>query len=479
MDRRTALKALSLGLFSTIINPRLSGLERFVLQEELKARDFGKDFLWGVSTSAYQTEGAYNLDGRGMSVWDQFSHTDGKIKNNQAGDTACDFYHQYPGDIGLIKNLNFNAFRFSLSWPRILPSGKKVVNQKGIDFYQRVIDECLKQGIEPWITLYHWDLPQDLQERGGWKNREVVDCFSEYALLCARSFGDRVRNWMVLNEPFAFTTLGYLLGIHAPGKYGFKNFIPAVHHAALCQGIGGKIIRDTVKNARVGTTFSISVVDPFRQDDEDLLAVKRYDALLNRLFIEPACGLGYPLADLPFLSGIEKHIRPEDPALLKFDFDFIGVQNYTRVVVRGSQFMPWLLGIPVSPKRKKLGPVTGMGWEVYPEGIYRALKFYEKYPVNDIYVTENGAAFRDVLSGVEVHDPERISFFKAYLKQVLKAKNEGIKVKGYFAWSLLDNFEWADGYTKRFGLVYIDFQSQARHIKDSGHWFREFLKKGG
>jgi beta-glucosidase len=474
MDRRTAIKILSLGFSATLINDRLSGLERF-LEEELKVADFGSDFLWGVATSAYQTEGAYNVDGRGLSVWDRFSHTEGNIKNNQTGDIACDFYHKYPGDINLVKDLNFRAFRFSLSWPRILPSGKTRENQNGIDFYQRVIDECLKQGIEPWITLYHWDLPQDLEDRGGWKNREVVDRFSEYALLCAKTFGDRVKNWMVLNEPFAFTTLGYLLGMHAPGKYGLKNFIPVVHHAALCQGIGGRILRDNIKNARVGTTYSISVVDPFEKKEENLLAVKRYDALLNRLFIEPACGLRYPVSDLPFLSGIEKYIRPEDPSLLKFDFDFIGVQNYTRVVVKNCPLMPLLHGIPVSPKRKKLGPVTEMGWEIYPEGIYRALKFYEKYPVHDIYITENGAAYKDVLNQGKIHDTDRINFLKLYLKEVLKAKKEGINVKGYFVWSLLDNFEWAEGYTKRFGIVYVDFPSQIRYIKDSGYWFQEFL----
>ena len=205
-------------------------------------------------------------------------------------------------------------------------------------------------------------------------------------------------------------------------------------------------------------------------------AVKRYNALLNRLFIEPACGSGYPVADLPFLSGIEKYIRPDDPALLKFDFDFIGVQNYTRVVVKNSDLIPYLHGLPVSPKRRKLGPVTAMGWEVYPEGIYRALKFYEKYPVREIYITENGAAFNDVLTQGKVHDSARINFFKAYLEQVLRAKKEGINVKGYFVWSLLDNFEWAEGYSKRFGLVYVDFPSQARYIKDSGYWFKDFLK---
>lgn len=468
---------LSFGLFSTLINDRLFGLESF-FEEELKHGDFGKDFLWGVSTSAYQTEGAYNLDGRGMSVWDTFSHTDGKIKHNQTGDIACDFYHKYPADISIIKDLNFKAFRFSLSWPRILPTGRTIVNQKGIDFYQKVIDECLEKGIEPWITLYHWDLPQDLEDRGGWKNRETVERFSEYVLLCAKTFGDRVKNWMVLNEPVSFTTLGYLLGIHAPGKYWLKNFIPAVHHAALCQGIGGRILKENVKNARVGTTYSISVVDPFTQNEDDFLAVKRYDALLNRLFIEPALGMGYPISDLPVLSKIEKHIQPDDHSLMKFDFDFIGVQNYYRIVVKSNQIIPFVHGIPVSPKRRKVNQLTEMGWEVYPEGIYRALKYYDKYPINEIYITENGVAFKDLLIDGKIHDIDRINFFKEYLKQILKAKNEGVNLKGYFVWSLLDNFEWAKGYNPRFGLVYVDYKTQNRYIKDSGLWFKDFLNTG-
>jgi beta-glucosidase len=446
-----------------------------LFEEELKRGDFGKDFLWGVATSAYQIEGAYNVDGRGPSIWDTFSHTEGKVKNNETGDIACDFYHKYPADINMVKDLNFNAFRFSLSWPRILPSGKTIVNQKGIDFYQQVIDKCLEKGIEPWVTLFHWDLPQELENRGGWKNREVVDAFSEYALLCAKTFGDRIKNWMVLNEPFAFTGLGYLLGMHAPGKYGLKNFLPAAHHAALCQGIGGRILKENVKNGKIGTTQTITVVDPFEETEEALIAVKRYDALLNRMFVEPAAGLGYPLADLPALSRIEKYMQPDDAELLKFDFDFIGLQNYTRVVVKNNSVMPVLHAVPVSPKKRKAAH-TEMGWEVYPEGICRALKAYAKYPIKEIYVTENGAAFRDILIQGKVHDQRRIDFFKEYLKQVLKAKNEGVNVKGYFVWSLLDNFEWAEGYNRRFGLVYVDFKTQQRFMKDSGEWFREFLK---
>ncbi len=476
MNRRTVLKTLSFALGSTLISDKLLALEN-LFKDELKRDDFGKDFLWGVATSAYQTEGAYNLDGRGMSIWDKFSHTDGKIKNNQTGDTACDFYHKYASDINIINDLNFDAFRFSLSWTRILPSGRTIVNQKGIDFYQQVIDKCLERGIEPWITLFHWDLPQELEDLGGWKNREVVDWFSEYVLLCAKTFGDRVKNWMVLNEPFAFTALGYLLGMHAPGKYGLKNFIPAVHHATLCQGIGGRILRENIKNGRIGTTQTITLADPFGQNEKDIAAAKRADAFLNRIFIEPAVGLGYPVSDLPSLSRIEKYIKPGDPDLMKFDFDFIGVQTYTRIMVKHNGIIPVIHAYPVSPKRRNVKQITEMKWEVYPEGIYRALKFYEKYPLKEIYVTENGVAFKDILKDGKVYDTDRVEYFKEYLKQVLKAKNEGVNVKGYFVWSLMDNFEWAEGYRPRFGLVYVDFKTQKRFIKDSGLWFREFLSR--
>lgn len=474
MDRRTALKTLSLGLVSTLIGDRLVGMES-LLNAELSRNDFGRHFKWGVATSAYQIEGAWDSDGKGMSIWDTFSHKDGNIKTSQTADKACDFYHRYPSDIKIVKDLNFDAFRFSLSWPRIMPTGRTAINQKGIDFYQKVIDECLKQGVEPWITLYHWDLPQALEDRGGWKNRDVVDEFSEYALICAKAFGDRVKHWMVLNEPFAFTALGYFLGMHAPGKLGLKNFLPTVHHATLCQSAGGRILRENVRDGKIGTTQTITIVDPYEEIDDDISAARRADAFLNRIFIEPAVGLGYPVADLPALSRIEKSMQPGDAERMKFDFDFMGVQTYTRIKVKHAGIVPVIHALPVSPKKRKV-KATEMKWEVCPEGIYRALKFYDKYPLKEIYITENGAAFKDVLADGKVHDTDRINYFRDYLEQVLRAKKEGVNVKGYFVWSLLDNFEWAEGYRPRFGLVYVDYKSQKRFVKDSGFWFRDFLQ---
>ncbi|MES2592681.1 MAG: GH1 family beta-glucosidase [Bacteroidota bacterium] len=440
--------------------------------------DFGPDFIWGTATAAYQIEGAWNEDQKGESVWDHFTHHHSrKIKTRENADTACDFYHRYESDIDLLQSMNVPAFRFSIAWSRVLPSGTGPVNQKGIDFYSRLIDKCLKNGIEPWVTLYHWDIPQALQKKGGWENREVLTWFAEFAELCTKHFGDRVKNWMVFNEPMAFTALGYMLGIHAPGKKGFQRFLKATHHTVLCHGIGGRIIRKNVPGAHIGTTFSCGPVDAWKDKNANIRAGKREDVLLNRLFIEPVLGMGYPSQDLPALKKIEKYMLPGDAENMAFDFDFIGVQNYTRYVARNFAPVPLIGAVNVKPKH--LGhELTEMNWEVYPEGIYRILKQFAAYPnVKKIIVTENGAAFKDEVSGNGVKDPKRVKFLQDYLIQVLKAKNEGVPVKGYFVWSFLDNFEWAEGFKPRFGLVHVDFETQKRTIKDSGLWFKEFLGK--
>ncbi len=468
----------SLNFFSSQAkNNLLPGNINFKPSGDLLKSAFGKDFIWGVSTAAPQIEGGWNEDGKSPSVWDVFSQIKGKIKTDEKPDMACNFYHKYSEDISLIKQMNFDAFRFSLAWSRILPNGVGEKNQKGIDFYHRVIDKCLEKGIQPWVTLYHWDIPQVLQDKGGWVNRDVINWFGEYVQVCSRAFGDKVKNWMVLNEPLAFTALGYLLGIHAPGKKGFKNFLPAVHHAAMCQAGGGRIIRENVIGSQAGTTFSCSPVEPFSGAQKHLITVEKFDAILNRLFIEPSLGLGYPVKSIKQLKRIDKYVKSGDAEKLKFDFDFIGIQNYTREIEKYHWFIPILKGKPVSAKNKKLEK-TEMGWEIYPEGIFKMLKKFSSYDgVKKIYITENGAAFPDVLSNGKVNDKKRIIFFEDYLKKVLLAKNEGVKVEGYFVWSLMDNFEWAEGYRTRFGLVYVDFNTQQRIIKDSGLWFKNFLSE--
>lgn len=447
-----------------------------ITRDTFNAGLFSDDFAWGTATASFQIEGGWKSDGKGESIWDRFSHIKGKIKTGETAEISCDFYNRYNQDIQTLRSLNFGNFRFSLAWSRILPEGTGKVNPLGIDFYNRVIDSCLQNGIVPWITLYHWDLPQALEDKGGWVNREIIQWFGEYTDVCTKAFGDRVKNWLVLNEPFAFTSLGYMTGEHAPGKKGLGNYMPAIHHATMAQAEGARIVRTNVTNANIGSAFSCSYIDAKKLGGRHEHAAKRLDALFNRIFIEPALGLGYPVKSLPLLNRLEPHIKQGDEEKLKFDFDFIGLQNYFRIVGRFSIYPPVIWANQVKPQ-KLSNNLTAMGWEVEPEGIYKVIKQFSKYPVKEIYITENGAAFDDKLVNNKIADKSRTDYFDAYLRQILKARQEGIPVKGYFAWTLLDNFEWAEGYRPRFGLVYVDFNTLERYPKDSALWFRDFLTK--
>ncbi|MFD2872211.1 GH1 family beta-glucosidase [Mucilaginibacter ximonensis] len=437
---------------------------------------FGEGFIWGVSTAAVQIEGAWDVEGKGESIWDVFTAKKGKILNGHHHYTATDFYNRYQTDIDLIKQLNIPNFRFSIAWSRILPNGTGEVNQAGIGYYRKVIQYCLDNGIEPWITLYHWDLPQALEDKGGWTNREVISWFAEFVTVCANAFGDQVKHWMVMNEPAVFTGAGYFLGIHAPGRKGLKNFLPAIHHAIMCIAEGGRILRRLLPHVELGTTFSCSWVEPYTNKPRDIAAAKRVDALLNRLFIEPILGLGYPVDDFQTLKGLDKYIMPGDMEKIAFDFDFIGLQNYTREIVKYSFFTPYIHASLVKAEHRNV-PVTSMKWEVYPESIYHILKKYNAYPqIKKIYLTESGAAFKDEVIDNQVVDPKRTEYLQRYLQQVLRAKNEGCKVEGYFIWTLTDNFEWAEGYHPRFGIIYVDFETQERIVKASGLWYAELLR---
>ena len=307
-------------------------------------------------------------------------------------------------------------------------------------------------------------------------NRDVVGWFTDYTEQCAKLFGDRVKRWIVLNEPMGFTSLGYGIGYHAPGRYGVNKFMAAAHHAILCQAEGGRVLRSLCPAASVGTALSCSPVDAHHANKRDEKAARRLDALMNRMFIEPAVGLGYPIKDLPLLSRIEKFMHAGDEDKMKFDFNFIGLQNYFRIVTDFSPFTPYLWANQLDAS-KRGGEVTEMDWEVYPDGLYRIIKQFAAYGVKELVVTENGAAFKDVLNNGSVHDTKRTRFFQEYLKAMLKAKQEGANVTGYFVWTLLDNFEWTEGYRPRFGLVYVDFATQKRYMKDSGKWFAQFLKE--
>jgi beta-glucosidase len=477
MDRREWL--LKTGMAGTVMllmdNLGADNHFRYMPFGDFVKADFGPDFKWGVAAAAYQTEGAWNLDGKSESNWDYFSRIPGKIENGENADVAADFYHRYSEDIDLIKSMNFKIFRFSVSWPRILPAGTGAVNSKGLDFYHKVIDKCLSAGLEPWITIYHWDMPQVLEAQGGWANRKIIDWFSEYVDVLTREFGSKVKNWIVMNEQLAFTGNGYMNGVFAPGKKSISAFMKSVHYAVLCNAEGGRIIRKNVPGANIGTTLANTYVEPIDQKEKNIKAAARMDAIMNRLFIEPCLGSGYPEDTVPILKKFKSLYEDGDEVKMVFDFDFTGIQYYYRTIAKKS-LMPGMRAKEVMASERGV-PANIMGGEIYPEGLYHILKKFSQYKgIRNLIVTENGTCVPDKLENGRVHDNDRIDYFKNHLAAVLKAKREGVNVNGYFVWSPTDNFEWDKGYTPRFGLVYVDFVTLERYIKDSGLWFKEFLK---
>jgi len=445
--------------------------------ETITAKDFGENFKWGVAMSAAQNEGAYLKDGRGLSIWDTFARKSGKIKGGTKPTECCDFYHRYKDDLLLTAALGFNSFRFSISWSRILPEGVGKVNKEGIAFYNKLIDECLINRLEPIITLYHWDLPNELEKKGGWTSHLMRKWFEHFTTICINAFGDRVQQWIVMNEPSGFTTLGYMIGQHAPGKMGLESYFAAIHNAALCTADGGRIIRSHSSNAIIGTAFSCSEVMPFKEELLHINAAAKADIILNRLFIEPVLGLGYPEnPDFPFLEKLYLHSKAWKYARqMQFDFDFIGIQNYFSLTVKHNNIIPYINASEVKASTRKV-PHTDLGWEINPESFYRMIKrFWDYGNIKSILISEGGACFKDQLKNGEVNDDRRIEYFQQYLAAALKAKNEGVNINGYLAWTLTDNFEWAFGYNARFGLIHVDFETQLRTIKKSGYWFKGFL----
>lgn len=440
----------------------------------MKRSDFPPDFTWGAATSAFQIEGAVQEDGRGPSIWDTFSHTPGKTQGSETGDLACDHYHRYQEDITLMRELGVNAYRFSVAWPRILPEGRGAPNPKGLDFYDRLIDALLTQGITPWLTLYHWDLPQALEDQGGWPARETAYAFAEYADLASRHLGDRVRHWITLNEPWCSAHLGYLAGVHAPGKRDLSLAVRASHHLLLAHGLAVPLIRRNAPGAQVGITLNLAPGHPASPDPADVAAARRFDGFQNRWYLDPLFGFGYPLDLLELYGKATPPVEVGDLEIIATPTDFLGINYYTRAVVRNSPLGPYRFETVTAGQEQ-----TTMNWEVYPEGLLELLRrLSREYRPRAIYITENGAAYPDVIGADgEVHDPARISYLERHFAQSLAALQEGVPLKGYFVWSLLDNFEWAEGYSKRFGLVYVDFDTQARRLKASGRWFRGFLRE--
>jgi beta-glucosidase len=449
-----------------------------LLPNNFKANLFGHDFLWGVAIAAAQNEGAAFVDGRGASIWDQYAKRSGKIKNSARPTVACDFYHRYKDDLLLAKALGFKVFRFSVSWSRVLPEGTGRTNKEGIQFYHKLIDEIIQLDMIPFVTLYHWDLPQALEKEGGWASHQLLKWFSRFTTVCAEEFGDKVKHWIVLNEPMGFTSLGYMLGKHAPGKMNLNLFLSAVHNAVMAQAEGGRILRLHVKDAVIGTTFSCSEVRSFTQNKNDLIAASRTNILLNRLFIEPSLGMNYPNEDFLLMDKLHLHTKAwKFTERMRFDFDFIGIQNYFPVTVKYSSIIPYANASEVKAVTRKV-PHTSMGWEINANSFYNILHQFNSYKnVRSIIVSENGAYFKDELKNGVVNDFQRIDYFQQYLKALLKAKKDGMKIDGYLVWTLTDNFEWSEGFKARFGLIHIDFETQLRTIKNSGYWWRDFLKQ--
>jgi beta-glucosidase len=441
---------------------------------------FPAGFYWGAATAAYQIEGAWNEDGKGESIWDRFSHTEGKIHGGHTGDVACDHYRRYREDVALMRALNLNSYRFSIAWTRIQPNGTGAANPKGLDFYHRLLDELLAAGIRPLVTLYHWDLPQALEDVGGWPNRETAYRFSDYCELVARAFGDKVSDWVVMNEPNSFTSVGYLDGTHAPGKATILGFLRATHTVNLALGLGFRAVKAARPRARVGSSFFLSPCEPATNSDADRLAAERAHAIINRWFLDPALTGNYPDA-FPVSPEMFMGIRSEDLALVRAPLDFLGVNVYTRVIASAPTTAerwsdPKLLVLPAKMQiGGNVGPKTEFGWECWPRSIYDMLmRITREYQRPAIEITENGCSYGEGPDGDgEVNDTRRIAYHQGYLAEVARAIQDGVDVRGYHAWSLLDNLEWAFGFSQRFGLVHVDFETQKRTVKASGKWYAE------
>ncbi len=442
------------------------------------AYTYPKDFVWGAATAAYQIEGAWNADGKGESIWDRFSHTPGKIENGDTGDVACDHYHRWRDDIALMKRLGLRAYRFSIAWPRLLPDGRGRVNPAGLDFYSRLVDALLETDIQPFATLYHWDLPQALQDEGGWPARSSAEAFTEYADLATRRLGDRVRLWATLNEPFVSAYIGYFEGRHAPGHRDVDEMLAASHHLLLAHGSAVPVIRRNSPNAHVGIVLNVIPHMPASPGAPDRAAAWRGDGLVNRWYLDPLVGRGYPADMVAHFNRAMDVVQPGDAATIATPIDFLGVNYYTRNIARETA-VPDGENLPrtVYPGSE----VTEMGWEVYPPGLLGTLaRVHFDYHFPALFVTENGAAFADELTPDDrVHDERRVAYLRAHLVSAARAIDLGVPLRGYFAWSLMDNFEWAHGYSKRFGLIYVDYASQRRVVKDSGVWYAQVITRNG
>jgi beta-glucosidase len=444
----------------------------------MSGASFPPDFTWGAASSAYQIEGAWNEDGKGESIWDRFVRLPGKIHDGSTGDVACDHYHRFAEDVRLMKEVGLKAYRFSTSWPRILPSGTGPRNQRGLDFYSRLVDELLGAGIDPWLTLYHWDLPSTLFERGGFASRDAADWFAEYSGVVARALGDRVKHFMTFNEPQVFTVFGYLTGEHAPGLIDIPGFFTAAHHVHLAHGRAVRAIRAEAPRAKVGIAEQLFPCHPATDGEEDRAAATRLDGLFNRWFLDPLLRGSYPEDILALFSFLPSPVRDGDLETISQPLDFIGINHYTRQRVRHDPSVP-LLEVSVLGKREG-AEYTEMGWEVCPTAFGEVLdRMRREYGNPRVVITENGAAMPEAHDGERIRDPRRIAYLSAYLAELQCRIESDCNVAGYFVWSLTDNFEWAHGFEKRFGLVHVDYATQRRTLKDSALWYGDVVRTNG
>ncbi|MGQ0815822.1 MAG: GH1 family beta-glucosidase [Gemmatimonadota bacterium] len=440
--------------------------------------NFPDQFLWGASTSAYQIEGAPLEDGAGPSNWHRFAHTPGKTKLGHTGDVACDHYHRYREDVALMRELGLQSYRFSISWSRVLPDGRGTANRKGLDFYSRLVDELLAAGIVPNATLYHWDLPAALDERGGWLNRDIASWFADYAVLMYRTLGDRVQMWATLNEPWVIVDAGYIHGVHAPGLRDIANGPRAAHNLLRAHGSAVQAFR-AEHGGRIGIVVNLEPKYPATDAPADLAATQRADAYWNRQYLDPVFFGSYPEELRDSYGRAWPHHAAADLELIKQPIDFVGINYYKRGVVRDDPgALPARDGYVRQPEQLH----TELDWEVYPPGLTRILLWVrERYGDIPLYVTENGAAFSDPPSAASgaVHDPLRVDYLRAHLLAAHEAIGAGVNLRGYYVWSLLDNFEWSEGYTRRFGIVHVDFATLARTPKSSARFYSDVVRSNG
>lgn len=425
---------------------------------------FPADFVWGAATASYQIEGAWNEDGKGESIWDRFSHTPGNVINNDNGDVADDHYHRYRDDVKLMRQLGLKGYRFSIAWSRVLPKGVGAVNEKGLDFYDRLVDALLEENIEPYATLYHWDLPQALQDNGGWGSRDIIGQFADYASLMGKRLGDRLKYWATLNEPWVIAFMGHRSGEHAPGLYDEKLSLQVSHNMMVAHGAAVDALRANVKDVQAGIVINLWPFETAHNTDEENKIAAMSEQRDNAWFLDPIFKGRYPAEAFEAYGDLAPQIAPGDMAQIARSLDWWGINYYARHMV----------GID--------GPVPGseyteMGWEVSPAALERMMvRLQQEYNTPPVYITENGAAFADVVEDDYVYDPRRVNYIETHLAALSRAIEQGVDLRGYFVWSLLDNFEWAFGYGKRFGIIYIDFKTQQRIWKESAKWYSDFIR---